>query len=117
MNLIWITPEFPSSKTNTKGIYIYRTVKELAKHYNLYVICLYPASPPIVEMLKYWKDRKEIYKEWEKNYPKTSNLSEEFGEGKIIYLRYYRLPRGEVSSYRRLVCLHSSKKTSKKNNY
>ncbi len=95
MNLIWITPEFPSSKTNTKGIYIYRTVKELAKHYNLYVICLYPASPPIVEMLKYWKDRKEIYREWEKNYPKTSNLSEEFGEGKIIYLRYYRLPRGK----------------------
>lgn len=95
MNLIWLTPEFPSSKSNTKGIYIYRTVKELSKYYNVYVICLYPASPPIIEMLKYWKDWKKIYNDWKSNYPKSSDAPADFEDGKIIYLRYYRLPRGK----------------------
>lgn len=95
MRLIWLTPEFPSSKSNTKGIYIYRTVKELSKYYNIDVICLYPAAPPILEMLKYWRDRKKIYNDWQRNnsiniedFPATNNL-------KVSYLKYYRLPRGK----------------------
>ncbi len=97
MNLIWITPEFPSSQNNTKGIYIYRTVKELSKYYNLYVICLYPAAPPIMEMIKHWGSWREIYKEWKSNYPKNANLTEDFADGKIIYHRYFRLPRTKFS--------------------
>lgn len=95
MNLIWLTPEFPSSKSNTKGIYIYRTVKELSKYYQIHVICLYPASPPILEMIKYWRDWKNIFKEWKKNYPKNSYTPKDFRNGQILYLRYYRLPRNK----------------------
>ncbi len=95
MHLIWITPEFPSSKSNTKGIYIYRTVKELAKYYKINVICLYPASPPFLEMIKYWRDWRKIFHDWKNNYPKNSDSPEGFQEGQIIYLRYYRLPRGK----------------------
>ena len=94
MKIIWITPEFPSSKNNIKGIYIYRTVKELAKYYKIYVICLYPALPPLLEMLKYWRDWKSIYHDWKYNYPKNSIAPEEFKNDQIIFLRYYRLPRG-----------------------
>lgn len=95
MNLIWITPEFPSSRSNIKGIYIYRTVKELAKHYKVHVICLYPAFPPFLEMIKYWRDWKNIYNDWNKNYSKSTNATIEFTNGQIIHLRYYRLPRGK----------------------
>jgi glycosyltransferase involved in cell wall biosynthesis len=95
MNLIWLTPEFPSNKSNIKGIYIYRTVKELAKYYQIHVICLYPASPPILEMIKYWRDWKNIFNEWKKNYPKNSDAPKDFKDGQIVYLRYYRLPRNK----------------------
>lgn len=95
MNLIWITPEFPSSKRNIKGIYIYRTVKELAKYYKIIVICLYPAAPPILEMLKYWKDRKNIYNSWKSNYYKNLDEFQESDNLSINYIRYFRLPRGK----------------------
>ncbi len=74
MNIIWLTPEFPSGKDNIKGIYIYRTVRELAKFYNVTVICLYPSAPPILEMLKYWKDRKKIYSDWKLNYGNNETI-------------------------------------------
>jgi len=95
MNIIWLTPQFPSSLTNIKGIYIYRTVKELSKYFDIYVICLYPATPPFVEMIKYWKDWKRIYSDWKINYTNNSSEFMDFGNGKIIYLRYFRLPRGK----------------------
>ena len=95
MHIIWLTPEFPSNKSNTKGIYIYRNVKELAKFYKIHVICLYPASPPFLEMIKYWKDWKKIYTDWKENYSKISNNFEDSDNFKVIYLRYYRLPRGK----------------------
>ncbi|MBK7105263.1 MAG: glycosyltransferase [Ignavibacteriae bacterium] len=91
MHLIWLTPEFPSSKDNTKGIYIYRTVKELAKFYKITVIALYPAAPPILEIFKYKKDWKNLIKDWKTNY--TANNSIQILNCDIIYLRYYRLPR------------------------
>lgn len=95
MHIIWITPEFPSSKRNTKGIYIYRTVKELAKYYKIHVICLYPAFPPFLEILKYWRDWKNIYNEWKNNYSNISDSLEGLGKEQIIYLKYYRLPRSK----------------------
>jgi teichuronic acid biosynthesis glycosyltransferase TuaC len=95
MNLIWLTPEFPSSKSNINGMYIYRTVKELAKYYKVYVLCLYPAFPPILNMIKYWRDWKSIYYLWKNNYPRNSEAPAEFADGQIIYLRYYRLPKGK----------------------
>ena len=44
-------------------------------------------------MLKYWSDWKSIYHDWKYNYPKNSIAPEELKD-QIIYLRYYRLPRG-----------------------
>ena len=93
MNLIWITSEFPSNSDNIKGIYIYRTVKELAKYYKIYVICLYPSFPPILEMLRYLKDAKKVYSNWKKNYNISSNKPVEINNAEIYYLKYYRLPR------------------------
>jgi teichuronic acid biosynthesis glycosyltransferase TuaC len=95
MRLIWITPEFPNKNGNIKGIYLYRTAKELAKYYELYVICLYPAFPPILKMLKYWKDWKKIYRDWKKNYTENSFAFKDFKEEQIIFLRYFRFPRGQ----------------------
>ncbi|MCB0729821.1 MAG: glycosyltransferase [Ignavibacteriae bacterium] len=93
INLIWLTPEFPSNINDTKGVYLYRTVKELSKLYKITVICLYPAAPPIFEMLRYWKDWKSIYKAWKLNYYKNDLNLESSKNLKIIYLRYYRFPR------------------------
>ena len=92
MNIIWLTPEFPSSNDNTKGIYIYRTVKELAKHYKITVIALYPAAPPILEIIKYKKDWKTLYSDWKTSYNNVNN-SIIIPNCDIIYLNYYRLPR------------------------
>lgn len=95
MNLIWLTPEFPSSAKNTQGMYIYRTVKELSRYYKLDVICLYPAAPPVLEMIKNWKDRKTIYKNWKRNYSEDSSSKLELQNVRVYYLQYYRLPRGK----------------------
>lgn len=95
MHLIWLTPEFPSSKSNIKGIYIYRTVNELSKYYNIHVICLYPAAPPILEMIKHWSDRKKIYDDWNRNYSVSIDDVPASNKLKITYLKYFRLPRGQ----------------------
>ncbi len=95
INIIWLTPEFPSNSANTKGMYIYRTVKELSKYFKIYVICLYPASPPVIEMIKYWKDWKKIYNDWKENYSKKSSDFKKLKNFEVIYLRYFRLPRGQ----------------------
>ena len=94
MHIIWLTPEFPSSIDNTKGIYIYRTVKELSKHFKITVIALYPAAPPIMEILRYKKDWKKLFKDWKLNYS-VENETKEKDNFKIIYLKYYRLPRNK----------------------
>lgn len=93
MKLIWITPEFPSNSEDIKGIYIYRTVKELAKYYKIHVICLYPLFPPFLEMLRYLRDAKKVYSNWKKNYNISSNKPIEINNAEIYYLKYYRLPR------------------------
>jgi teichuronic acid biosynthesis glycosyltransferase TuaC len=46
-------------------------------------------------MIKHWRDWKYIYEEWKNNYPKNSEVPVGFEEDQIIYLRYYRLPRGK----------------------
>ncbi len=95
INIIWLTPEFPSDENDTKGIYLFRTVKELSKYYNITVLSLYPAAPPIIEMMKYWKDRKKIYQNWKLNYSNNGLQFAEFENLQIFYLRYFRLPRGK----------------------
>ena len=114
MNLIWLTPEFPSSANNYNGMYIYRTVKELAKYYKVYVVCLYPALPPILNMIKYWRDWKSIYNNWKNSYPRNSEAPSEFSDGQIIYLRYYRLPKGKFHHIEGwLAYIHARKYLSK----
>lgn len=93
MHIIWLTPEFPSNKENTKGVYIFRTVTELSKYYRITVVSLYPAAPPIFEMLRYPKDWKRIHSDWKKNYNEIENTTSPNAALKIIYLRYFRLPR------------------------
>ncbi|MBK8944263.1 MAG: glycosyltransferase [Ignavibacteriae bacterium] len=93
MHIIWLTPEFPSNKDNTKGVYIFRTVAELSKYYQITIVSLYPAAPPIFEMLRYPKDWMRIYNDWKKNYTEIDNPNSQYSALKIIYLRYFRLPR------------------------
>lgn len=99
----------PSSIDNTKGIYIYRTVKELSKHFKVPVIALYPAAPPIMEILRYKKDWKKLFKDWKLNYSvdKETQEKENF---KIIYLKYYRLPRNKFHHVEGSVRIYSVKR-------
>lgn len=92
MNIIWITTQFPSSVTDTKGNFIYRTVRELSKHYSITVVCLHSFVPPFLQILKDLKNAKKIYKVWRLKYPKQPKAPQNLN-AKVIYAKYVRLPR------------------------
>ncbi|MFZ1289742.1 MAG: glycosyltransferase [Melioribacteraceae bacterium] len=93
MNIIWITTQFPNGKENRDGMFIYRTVQELGKHYNITVLALYPIIPPIIPMLKNFKDRKKIFSDWRNAYPKNPIVPQYIKDLNIIYVKYVRPPR------------------------
>lgn len=93
MQIIWLTTQFPSSVIDTKGRFIYRTIKHLLKDYNISVINLYSVTPPIIPILKDLKNSKSIYNVWRQKYPKNPVEPDEL-KGKVRYSRYVRLPRG-----------------------
>jgi len=93
INIIWITTQFPSSKTDTKGSFIYRTVRELAKHYPITVFCLYSIVPPIIPMMKDIKNAAKIIKVWRIKFPKHPQAPEDLN-ARVVYVKYFRLPRG-----------------------
>ncbi len=93
-NIIWLTTQFPSSAEDTKGSFIFRTVRELAQHYEITVICLHTLVPPIIPMIKNISNATKIYKLWRKSYPSNPKppLNINF---KVIYAKYIRLPRSK----------------------
>ena len=93
MNIIWITTQFPSSAHDVKGTFIYRTVRELSKKHSITVICLHSIVPPIIPILKDLRNATKIYKVWREKYPKKPQAPEELN-AKVIYAKYFRLPRG-----------------------
>ncbi len=91
-NIIWITTQFPSSSEDTKGSFIFRTVRELAKHHRITVVCLHSLVPPVLPMLKNLSNAFQIFKVWRKKYPKNPKAPSDIN-AKVIYAKYFRLPR------------------------
>jgi glycosyltransferase involved in cell wall biosynthesis len=92
-NILWLTTQFPSNPKDTKGSFIFRTVKELSKEFKITVICLHSIVPPILPMLKDLRNSTKIYKVWRNKYPKNPVPPENLNI-KVIYAKYVRLPRG-----------------------
>jgi len=92
--IIWLTTQFPSNSEDTKGSFIFRTVRELSKHYNITVICLHSLVPPIIPMLKDISNASKIYKVWRKKYPSNPEAPPNINFN-VIYAKYIRLPRGK----------------------
>ncbi len=109
-NIIWLTTQFPEGEKNRSGMFIYRTVKELTKHYPITVICLCPTTPPIIPMIKNWKNYKEIFKEWKKLHSNKPVKPKQAGQLNVIYVRYLRPPRGKFSFLEGYVAYRSIKK-------
>ena len=93
MKVIWITSLFPSGSNTTKGIYLYRTVKTLSKYYDISVLCIFPAVPPILKMIEKPFEAIKTYKYWRKNYPKKPSAPKDLNPSSIHYIRYWRMPR------------------------
>lgn len=94
MQIIWITTQFPSNVNDTKGRFIYRTVKEISRqHYKLTIVNLYATLPPFITIIKDFKNRKKIYHEWKTKFPKKPELPLN-ANFNVIFAKYLRLPRG-----------------------
>ena len=93
MKIIWITSLFPSGSDSTKGIYLYRTVKALSKYYDITVLCIFPAVPPLLTMIKKPFEAIKTYKYWHKNYPKKPIAPKDLDPSSVHYVRYWRMPR------------------------
>ncbi len=97
MHIIWITTQFPQGKNNLNGIFIYRTVKELSKYYNITVISLYPALPPVFSILKNPLNWKYFFTERKKIFPSKMVPPDDLNNTKVIYIKYPRLWRGKLN--------------------
>lgn len=93
MKIIWITTQFPSNESDTKGRFIYRTVRELANEHDITVINLHSVLPPIIPMIKDLKNAKSIFKVWRQKYPPNPKPPIDM-QNKVIYTNFVRLPRG-----------------------
>ena len=93
MHIIWITPQFPNGKNNRNGMFIYRTVQELGKHYKITVLALYPVIPPIIPMLKNLKDWKKIFSDWKTSFPRKPEIPDGTRNISVHYVKYIRTPR------------------------
>ena len=69
MRIVWLTTQFPNRPKIENGIFIFRTVKELSKYYDITVLVVYPLLPPIFSMLKNYKYMKKIYRNGKTNSP------------------------------------------------
>ena len=96
--IFWITTQFPEGEKNRSGMFIYRTINVLSKYYPIIVICLYHSTPPIFSIFKRFKNYKEIFNEWRKlrsAEPTKPNYIDDSYE--VIYVKYFRPPRGRFS--------------------
>lgn len=94
MNIIWITTQFPRNKKDTKGIFIYRTVKELSKFYSINVIALRPITFPILEILKHPLEIKFILSHFILNFRITKHWEDT--KVKVTNIKYIRFLRGPL---------------------
>ncbi len=113
MKIIWITTQFPSSVNDTKGIFIFRTVKELSKHFDITVLCLYPVIPPLIPMIKNPRNSIKLYKLWRAKYPRFPEPPKDL-ETNVIYAKYFRLPRGWFQSSEGRLAYYAIRKHLKK---
>lgn len=113
MKIIWITTQFPSSANDTKGIFIFRTIKELSKHFDITVLCLYPVIPPLIPMIKNPRNSIELYKLWRAKYPRFPEPPKDLGAN-VIYAKYFRLPRGWFQSSEGRLAYYAIRKHLKK---
>ena len=93
LKIIWITSSFPSGHDSKNGIFIYRTVKTLSAYYDISVICLFPSVLPLLKMLQRPLHIMEIYKDWQKNFPKNPIIPHGLESSSVYYVRYWRLPK------------------------
>lgn len=114
MKIIWITSLFPSGNNTTKGVYLYRTVKKLSEDYDVTTIVVYPAIPPILQMLEKPFEAIKTYNYWKKNFPKNPVPPNGINPSKIFYIRYLRLPRRFFNHYEGYFAYFKAKKILKK---
>ena len=88
MQIIYISDQYPVGDLNRNGMYIYRTAKELSKHFDITVLALHPVIPPILPMLKNIKSCVGIYKEWREKFPKNPEPPEDLKDVKVIYAKF-----------------------------
>jgi len=96
-SIFWLTTQFPKEENNRSGMFIYRTVKELSKYYPITVLCLYPLTPPIISMAKNFRNYKGIIKRWIKLNPLQPVKPDKSDKFDVIYIKYFRPPRGKFS--------------------
>lgn len=94
--IFWLTDQFPSGEKNRTGVFIYRTVKELAKYYPITVLCLYPYTPPLLFMLKNLRGSKNIFKQWKETHPQKLIKPTGLENVPVIYIKYIRPFRGKL---------------------
>lgn len=94
MKILWLTPQFPIDSKSIKGIYIYRTVKYLSKFYDITTCFYYPQIPPILKILLNPKKGRDLLRYWRKNSPSNNPNLDGILNEKLLFLKYFRLPRG-----------------------
>jgi len=93
MHIIWLTSQFPIKDKNRNGLFIYRTVRALAEKRSISVIVLHPVIPPIIPMLKNFKNWKSVYDEWKDRFPSNPQKPKKMDGIDVHYAKFIRPPR------------------------
>ena len=112
--IIWITTQFPNGEKNKQGMFIYRSVKELSKYYPITVICLYTVFPPIFLMIKKLHDIRKIYNSWNDKYPRILIKPNGLRNVEVIYVKYFRPPRGRFEFLEGYFALKAIERSSRR---
>ena len=96
-HIIWLTTQFPQGQNNLNGIFIFRTVQELSKYYNITVICLYPALPPVISILKNPNNMIYLIKARKNVFPSRMVPPDGLDNAKVLYIKYPRFLRGKLT--------------------
>ena len=112
--IFWLTNQFPSGEQNKSGMFIYRTVKELANYYAITVFCFYPYTPPILSILKNRRGSKNILRQWRESHPKILIKPKEIDNINVVFIKYIRPPRGKLDFLEGWFAYYAVKKKIKK---
>ena len=114
MKIIWITSSFPNGNDTTGGIYLYRNVKALSKYYDITTICIFPAIPPLLNMIEKPWEAKKTYNYWLKNHPKYPLTPKDLDVSSVYYIRYWRLPERLFNHFEGYFAYFKAKKIIKR---